>query len=429
MNTGRRNARGEATLQRILDATITLVGRYGYGNTTIARVVKATQRPASSIYWYFDSKDELITAALESSYSTTPEAHQAWGNFDPARPVLQQLVAELEPELRASESETPLRLGIMVALEGSSAASPVRQPFRRRRTKARGLITSWWADCFRSNSTVRQEEAVTYAEWMTQATISFLDAHYVSDVQVDDDAATYRSHVLARVLTGAFEHLATNPVNLTSRSQERTPIVHIQESAKPTEQSLLKATRKLVAELGYEGATVGRICDISGVQRSSLYWRYSDKDALIKAAVADPFLNLFAPLQSLNKQSADQPDWQGALIEAVAKSMHYIVAQPETVKAGLLLKVQRWDPPTSGATAITNGINELERHLAIWFSSVLPPERSTHPLGEHLAWAMCRLLEGFMLGAALGRRLDPRVMELLLPHMLDRVISEWALKQ
>ena len=67
MNSNRRNARGEATLRRILHATVELIGRYGYDNTTIARIVKATQRPASSIYWYFETKDELIAAALEDS--------------------------------------------------------------------------------------------------------------------------------------------------------------------------------------------------------------------------------------------------------------------------------------------------------------------------------------------------------------------------
>ena len=69
MNTSRRNARGEASLQRILQSTVQLVGRYGFDNTTIARIVKATDRPASSIYWFFENKDELIAAALESSYS------------------------------------------------------------------------------------------------------------------------------------------------------------------------------------------------------------------------------------------------------------------------------------------------------------------------------------------------------------------------
>ena len=74
MNSSRRNARGEASLQRILEATVQLIGRYGYDNTTIARIVKATQRPASSIYWYFENKDELIAAALENSYSQVPRS-------------------------------------------------------------------------------------------------------------------------------------------------------------------------------------------------------------------------------------------------------------------------------------------------------------------------------------------------------------------
>ena len=98
MNSNRRNARGEATLRRILRATVDLIGRYGYDNTTIARIVTATQRPASSIYWYFETKDELIAAALEDSYSKVPRSHRPWGStFDPDLPLLDQLMSELGP--------------------------------------------------------------------------------------------------------------------------------------------------------------------------------------------------------------------------------------------------------------------------------------------------------------------------------------------
>ena len=137
MNSSRRNARGEVTLRRILQATVDLIGRYGYDNTTIARIVKATERPASSIYWYFETKDELIAAALEDSYSTVPRSHRPWNNaFDPDRPLLDQLISELGPGLLVTESERSLRLGIMLALEGSAAASKVQEPFRRRRAAA-----------------------------------------------------------------------------------------------------------------------------------------------------------------------------------------------------------------------------------------------------------------------------------------------------
>ena len=150
MNSNRRNARGEATLRRILHATVELIGRYGYDNTTIARIVKATQRPASSIYWYFETKDELIAAALEDSYSKVPRSHRPWGStFDPDRPLLDQLMTELGPELLVTESERSLRLGIMLALEGSAATSKVQEPFRRRRAAALTRVQAWWDVGFR----------------------------------------------------------------------------------------------------------------------------------------------------------------------------------------------------------------------------------------------------------------------------------------
>ena len=207
MNTSRRNARGEASLQRILQSTVQLVGRYGFDNTTIARIVKATDRPASSIYWFFENKDELIAAALESSYSRQAPSRRPWEEFSATRPLLEQLREELEPELRASESEDPLRLGIMLALEGSAANSKVQEPFHRRRNAAQRRIETWWAGAFSAGAADAVDRSAGI-HWMGRLTLAFLDGHYISDVVADDADAAQRSTILAHALAGAFEVVA-----------------------------------------------------------------------------------------------------------------------------------------------------------------------------------------------------------------------------
>lgn len=422
MNISRRNARGEASLERILDATVELIGRYGYDNTTIARIVKATQRPASSIYWYFENKDDLITAALESSYSKSTRSHYPWEAFDPVRPLLEQLLEELEPELRASESEAPLRLGIMLALEGSAAASKVQEPFRRRRSGALVRIEAWWAAAFASRGGVGDIDHGGGVQWMATLTLAFLDAHYISDVVVDEQAAAHRSRILAHTLVGAFESLISSPPLLSAQDDELPATTEPADASSRGPEALLRVTRALVAEHGYEGATVSRICEAAGVQRSSVYWRYQDKDALIKAAVAEPFLELLTPFRSL----PDDPDrWVEELSSALGTIMSWVRAQPDTVKAGLLLKVQRWDPPSPGGAAVLDGTHRVEAGLAEWFDRVLPQERGTEPIGAHLAWVVARLAEGLMLVSALGRPVAADAVAKLLAPMLSRALDHW----
>ena len=397
MNSSRRNARGEVTLRRILHATVELIARYGYDNTSIARIVKATGRPASSIYWYFETKDELIAAALENSYSKVPRAHRPWDStFDPDRPLLDQLLIELGPELLVTESERPLRLGIMLALEGSAANSKVQEPFRRRRAAALTRVQAWWAAVFASHPDTGVLDRTAGTLWMTTLTLAFLDGHYISDIVVDEQTAIRRSRILARSLDGAFEFVLRSAQSLAREPDLATAPPADEE--RDEEDPLLRVTRALIAEHGYEGATISRICEAAQMQRSSVYWRYKDKDALVKAAVAEPFLALLNPLRSLTDSSDVWPE----LTRGLETMMQRMQADPDTVKAGLLLKLQRWEPPTAAGSAVLAGANLAEAELAAWFGRVLPDEHGAQQADQDLAWIVARFVDGFMLAPALG---------------------------
>lgn len=415
-----RNARGEASLQRILGATVELVGRYGYDNTTIARITKATQRPASSIYWYFEDKDDLIARALENSYSSSTRTRRSWQDLDASLPLQVQLTEQFESELRASESEAPLRLGIMLALEGSAAQSKVQEPFRRRRVRALSSFEQWWGAAFAQHR-ADGERRETGTWWMSTLTLAFLDGHYISDVIADETAVITRSRIVALALTAAFDVLRDSCASASNTSTGTAALPEDTIAASDSDSTeLLRMTRDLVAEHGYEGATIGRICASTGMQRSSVYWRYKDKDALIKAAVAEPFVALFSPLYTLPTTT---DAWADVLASAMVEVLRTARSEPSTIKAGLLLKVQKWDPQTSGS-AVLEGTAAAEKVLAAWFTTVLP-ENHGELIGEHLAWTVTRLLEGLMFGSVSGR---PPVIEAvhgLFEAMFDGVVTRW----
>jgi AcrR family transcriptional regulator len=66
--TTRRHAQGEASRRTILEATLRIAGERGYVGTTLAQVTKASGLPASSVYWHFHNKDELLADALEHGF-------------------------------------------------------------------------------------------------------------------------------------------------------------------------------------------------------------------------------------------------------------------------------------------------------------------------------------------------------------------------
>jgi AcrR family transcriptional regulator len=67
-------ANGVASRLAILDAAAHIAGERGYEGTSINAVSERSGLPASSIYWHFNNKDELIAAVIDRSYSDWIEA-------------------------------------------------------------------------------------------------------------------------------------------------------------------------------------------------------------------------------------------------------------------------------------------------------------------------------------------------------------------
>src|SRR6478609_4813381 len=72
----RRRVNGEASRSRILEAATEVAAERGYEGTSIALVSKKCGLPASSIYWHFKDKDDLIAAVIERSFGTWLSAWQ-----------------------------------------------------------------------------------------------------------------------------------------------------------------------------------------------------------------------------------------------------------------------------------------------------------------------------------------------------------------
>ncbi|MGX1624311.1 TetR family transcriptional regulator [Streptomyces sp. NPDC055506] len=112
----RKRANGVESRQRILDATVEIAGERGYEGTSIAAVSAKCGLPASSIYWHFKDKDDLIAAVIERSFETWLKAVALSGE-DTGTPL--ERVTTMAANIARSLVDAPdfLRLGLMLALE------------------------------------------------------------------------------------------------------------------------------------------------------------------------------------------------------------------------------------------------------------------------------------------------------------------------
>lgn len=65
-----RNKHPEQTVQKILDVSLKLFGEKGYEKTTIQDIVDALGMSKGAIYHHFKSKDDIIEALGNQSYSS-----------------------------------------------------------------------------------------------------------------------------------------------------------------------------------------------------------------------------------------------------------------------------------------------------------------------------------------------------------------------
>lgn len=413
MNTKRRNARGELTLQTILQQTVSLVSSYGYDGTTIALITKSTGRPASSIYWFFQTKDELVAAALESTYTLKPSELPDWPVYTHDKSLHTQLHRILRNDFIPTAAEAPVRLGIMVALEGLAANSPVQEPFQARRSLVRLRVQKWWMAAAMDRL---GPDCKNVAEWMTLLTLGFLDGHYISDVPADAIPSTYRgSDIVVTALVNAFEYLLVNVPDTTE-----TPTTTSTTPEAGSVDTLLATTLALVAERGYEGATLRRICDRSQFQRSSIYWRYKGKDELIHAAVAPPFLDLFATGKLPHPPRCET--WLNEIAADIQSGVATASSSADTVRAGLLLKLQRRDPAPLGSQAIQAGVRQEAEALEKWISLALNESPGRVDANE-LTWAINILREGLFLGVAFGYDYLTNDLEGLILAMIQGIVT------
>jgi len=207
--TGRkRRADGEASRSKILDAAAEIAGERGYEGTSIGRVRERAGLPASSIYWYFADKDELIAAVIERSFArwlTRAESSiPDHGGLSRTETVSAGLRVIAESLLDAPDF---LRLGLMLVLERRPEEPTARQLFLRVRDTARERLATFYRDAFvdLTDAQIRQLAA------FTMATVDglFIEQEVDRGQAVDGNANLLDSFdLLAAAVLGAADHLA-----------------------------------------------------------------------------------------------------------------------------------------------------------------------------------------------------------------------------
>jgi AcrR family transcriptional regulator len=130
--TRRKRADGELSRERILDAATEIAAERGYEGASIALVSAKCGLPASSIYWHFKNKDDLIAAVIERSFADWLKAWQV-----PVEGSPQDRLVGLAMQIAKALLDSPdfIRLGLMLSLERRPVEPRARAMFLQLRAQ------------------------------------------------------------------------------------------------------------------------------------------------------------------------------------------------------------------------------------------------------------------------------------------------------
>jgi AcrR family transcriptional regulator len=156
----RKRADGEQSRERILDAATEIAAERGYEGTSIGAVSAKCGLPASSIYWHFKDKDDLIAAVIERSFASWLTAWQLPDDGEAGERFVAVAVQSAKALLDAPDF---IRLGMMLALERRPEEPRAKTMFLQVRALAFQQLVGAFRNIAPGLSETQVNELATYA--------------------------------------------------------------------------------------------------------------------------------------------------------------------------------------------------------------------------------------------------------------------------
>ncbi|MBO0841581.1 MAG: TetR/AcrR family transcriptional regulator [Nocardioides sp.] len=360
-NTITRPAQELGSREIILEAALRLAGERGYVGTTMALVKRATGLPASSLYWHFPNKDELLAEALE-------HGHDAW-HLKPRwekAPTQADLRDGLLQNLRRTTSDTVgdapgfWRMGLLVAIEsGPTVGDAPRERFRKIRGEVLQQFWHWW-----SMAVSLPPRKVDLLARLTLAALDGLFIHVQASGYAGIDPLLQR---LATGLAAVAERLRAPLPSVSSPTTTHSS----QRSENSSRERLVHAVMEVAAASGYEGASISRICAAAGVPASSLYWHFSGKEDLFASAVSESYREWGRTQTDWRTPPGAGSDWPRELTRKLTVTVAGVRGMPAFLRLGFLLLLPDRREPLPGRDTFLEVRRWARRDFSEWLRGAL----------------------------------------------------------
>lgn len=134
-----------AARARILETAFQVIATHGYSGMTMAKVASISGLPVGSVYWHFESKDLLLNAMIEDSFTRWHDATAERNHPQPGETFEQHVTrifgGQDHPRYFAADF---WRLGVILSVEKSVPEQTARMQFLHVRELQRDELADWW---------------------------------------------------------------------------------------------------------------------------------------------------------------------------------------------------------------------------------------------------------------------------------------------
>jgi AcrR family transcriptional regulator len=195
----RSETKSERTRQRILDAAAVAFQRRGYATVTLKDIAALADMQAGSLYYHFDTKEELVEAVLDAgvdgAIAATREAVDALG---PDADPLTRLRIGLAAHLRFVLAESPYASANLRIL------GQVPEPIRERHLKRQRAYGAFWRTLFRDAAAagaIRTDLDLSVARMLALGALNWSVEWYREGQRTPSEVATQAATMILDGLT------------------------------------------------------------------------------------------------------------------------------------------------------------------------------------------------------------------------------------
>ncbi|MCF8466897.1 MAG: TetR/AcrR family transcriptional regulator [Sneathiella sp.] len=325
-------SKSEQTRSLILAAAARLFREQGYTASTLRKIATKAGIEAGSIYYHFNSKDEILDEVLDLGLRQIFEAVKKTRGDCEAR-------GEGFREIFAAMVQTHLTYLLQASDFTSSNIrnfSMLPGEMRERHRPLRRAYADEWDDAFAkalAEGSIRSDiRVVPLRQFVIGAlnwTVEWFDASRYSIAVFSRKAAEL---ILDGMLTEPGKPVAEKIISEAVHVE--LPVTEGSKAAH-TRSYILSSAAKVMRNRGFSASTVRHIADAAGMEAGSIYYHFSSKDEILDEVLDRGLRDLFEGVSRVLEDDKQFPNHRSRIAAAIRAHMMFLFARSEFSSANI----------------------------------------------------------------------------------------------